>query len=1120
MRCWECGSENREGRKFCTNCGTPLLAACPKCGAAVEPDEKFCGECGTALITPTLTHSSKPAGGNQPLPENQVTAAHGCADVLDGERKTVTALFADIKDSTELLRDLDPEEARSLIDPALNLMVGAVRRYNGYVVQSTGDGIFALFGAPRADEDHAQRALYAALDMQKALREHSAKLEKRSKATLTARIGVNSGEVVMRTVETGGRVEYTPVGHVGNLASRMQTVAPTGGIAISDDTRRVVEGYFKLRDLGPTDIKGIAEPLNVYEVLGPGSLRTHFELSTRRGLTRFVGRERELEHMRHAMEQSMAGHGQIVAVIAEAGTGKSRLFYEFKATIPAECKILETHSVSHGKASAWLPVLELLHRYFGITETEDAASRRDKLRAALTALDPALEDTLPYLFGLLGIVDGPDPHAQMDARIKRQRTLDAIKRIILRDSLRQPVIVIFEDLHWIDEQTQGLLDLLADSVASARMLLLFNYRPEYHHSWANMSYYSQFRLEPLAGADGAAMLGALLGEGDELSPLKRLIAERTRGNPFFIEEIVQGLFEDGALVRNGTVRITRSLSQLRLPPTVQGMLAARVDRLPRPQKDLLQNLAVIGREARLRLVREVISADEVLLSQNLADLCAAEFIYEQPVASDTEFVFKHALTREVAYGSLLIERRKQLHERVGYSTETLFADKLGDHVDALAHHYSHSDNADKAIEYLSRAGQQALRRWAHDQAIRNLNSAIERLRTLPDSPERKMRELSLQMMLGPALIAFSGIGTTEVERTVARARELCTALGDPPELLEVSYRSWNLRFVRADMRAAKDAALLLLARAEDMHDPATLRMAHGAMGMTLFHMGEARLAAEHFRSGLSLDDPDHHPWPMGIDFRASHLCYLGWALFLVGYPEQALQSALEAVARARTLSHPHTTAYANGYIATVRLLRREPDEALEVGEEIFALCSQYGLTDFLGLAVGIRGTVLASRGHEEGIPLIEQTVASGRKTGLKILRPRELCWLAEACIAFNQFDKASEALDEALTIAETDGARYWEAETHRLRGELALRESESNRVEAETCFERATEVARQQSARWWELRATVSLARLLASQGRREEARARLAEIYNWFTEGFDTADLKDAKALLDELAT
>jgi predicted ATPase len=455
-------------------------------------------------------------------------------------------------------------------------------------------------------------------------------------------------------------------------------------------------------------------------VLGLGPLRSHFELSTRRGLTRFVGRERELAQMRRALEQSLAGHGQIVAVVAEAGTGKSRLFYEFKATIPAECKILEANSVSHGKASAWLPVLELLRGYFGITETDDAASRRDKVRTVLAALDQALEDTLPYLFGLLGIVEGPDPHAQMDARIKRQRTLDAIKRIILRDSLQQPLVLIFEDLHWIDEQTQGLLDLLADSVASSRMLLLFNYRPEYHHGWANKSYYSQMRLEPLAGADGAAMLTTLLGEADELTPLKRLIAERTEGNPFFIEEIVTGLFEDGVLVRNGRVSITRSLSQLRLPPTVQGMLAARVDHLPRPQKDLLQTLAVIGRESRLRLVRQVTSADEALLSQDLAELRAAEFIYEEPMAGDTEFVFKHALTQEVAYNSLLIERRKLLHEQIAHALESLFPSQMDDHLTELAHHYSHTDDVGKAVEYLGRAGEQALQRSAHLQAINNL----------------------------------------------------------------------------------------------------------------------------------------------------------------------------------------------------------------------------------------------------------------------------------------------------------------------------------------------------------------------------------------------------------------
>ena len=502
------------------------------------------------------------------------------SDAIEGERKTVTALFADIKGSTELMEELDPEEARAIIDPALRMMVDAVRRYEGYVVQSTGDGIFALFGAPVAHEDHPQRALFAALQIQQELRQRGQRAAQ-GRPALEARVGVNTGELVLRTVETGGKVEYTPIGHTANLASRLQTAAAAGSIAVSEHTRKLVEGYFELRPLGLREVKGVSEPINVYEVTGLGPLRSHFQLAARRGLTKFVGRERELAEMKRALELARTGHGQLIAVVAEAGTGKSRLFYEFKAALPAECKLLEAYSVSHGKASAWLPVLELLRGYFGIQGADDAATRRQKVGAAMAALDPTLSDALPYLFGLLGIQGGPDPFAQMDPQIKRRRTLDAIKRIIIRESLNQPLVVIFEDLHWIDGETQALLDLLADSIANSRVFLLVNYRPEYRHEWTNKSYYSQFRLDALGRESAGEMLAALLGEGIELVPLKRLVTERTEGNPFFIEEMVQALFDEGALVRNGAVKVARSLSQLRLPPTVQGILAARIDRLAR-----------------------------------------------------------------------------------------------------------------------------------------------------------------------------------------------------------------------------------------------------------------------------------------------------------------------------------------------------------------------------------------------------------------------------------------------------------------------------------------------------------------------------------------------------------
>jgi len=538
-------------------------------------------------------------------------------------------MFADIKGSTELMADLDPEEARAIIDPALKLMIDAVHRYDGYVVQSTGDGIFALFGAPLAHEDHPQRAVHAALAARDDLRRRGEELRRQGGAGVEVRIGINTGEVVMRSVQTGGHTEYSPIGHVINVASRMQGAAPTDGIVVSAETQRLVKGYFELRGLGPTELKGIAGPIDVYEVIATGAVRGHFDVAARRGLTRFVGRERDLEQLQRALEQAINGHGQIVAIMAEAGTGKSRLVYEFKATLPAECKLLEAYSVSHGKASAWLPVLELLRDYFGIADADDAATRREKVRVALSALDPSLNDTLPYLHGLLGIVEGADPLAQMDPQIKRRRTLDAIKRIVLLESLNQPLVVIFEDLHWIDPQTQALLDLLAESIAATKLLLLVNYRPEYSDPWGDKTYYSQIRLDPLGGVDGVAMLSSLLGAGVELNPLKRLVIERTGGNPFFIEEIVQALFDEGALVRNGAVKVTRALSQLRLPPTVQGILASRIDRQPSEHKQLLQTLSVIGRESSLGLLMQVASHRDTQLERMLADLRAGEFIYEQ-----------------------------------------------------------------------------------------------------------------------------------------------------------------------------------------------------------------------------------------------------------------------------------------------------------------------------------------------------------------------------------------------------------------------------------------------------------------------------------------------------------
>src|SRR5216683_859736 len=615
MRCAKCGAENPAGKRFCGDCGAALANRCARCGAENPPEKKFCGDCGSTLGTDVVGEGGKPSTAEAPVgvriaPERQTSEA------IDGERKTLTALFADIKGSTELMEDLDPEDARAIVDPALKLMIEAVRRYDGYVVQSTGDGIFALFGAPVAHEDHPQRALYSAFRLQEELKRYSGRMRQEGRLPLQARVGVNTGEVVVRSIQTGeAHTEYTPIGHTANLAARMQVLAPIGSIAATEQVRKLCEGYFLFNGLGPTKVKGVSEPVNVYEVTGLGPLRTRLQRSAGRGLTKFVGREREMEALKHAAELARQGHGQIVAAMAEPGVGKSRLLFEFKATSQSGWMVLETVSVSYGKASAYLPVIDLLKEYFEIVDQDDERKRREKVNGKVLTLDRSLEDVVPYLFALLGISGSEDSLGQMDGQIRRRRTLEGIKRLLLRESLNQPLIVIFEDLHWIDGESQALLNLLVDGIASAHVLLLVNYRPEYRHEWGSKTYYTQLRLDPLGRHSADEMLSALLGASpapatqspgasrerpagdlqvagrvrvqDELAGLKRIIIERTEGNPFFMEETVQVLFDDGALVHNGAVNLTRSLDQLKIPPTVQAILAARIDRLPAGEKDLL-----------------------------------------------------------------------------------------------------------------------------------------------------------------------------------------------------------------------------------------------------------------------------------------------------------------------------------------------------------------------------------------------------------------------------------------------------------------------------------------------------------------------------------------------------
>jgi predicted ATPase/class 3 adenylate cyclase len=1127
LRCSKCGTEGIPGKKFCAECGSPLSNRCSNCNSDNAPDAKFCADCGSGLSKTVGADGDKPSAP-QPVPLVGVIEEER-SPIVEGERKTVTALFADIKGSTELMEDLDPEEARAIIDPALKLMIEAVRRYDGYVVQSTGDGIFALFGAPVAHEDHPQRALYAALRVQEELKRYSAKMLAEGGIPIQGRVGINNGEVVVRSIQTGAdQVEYTPIGHTTNLASRMQTAAAVGSIAVSEATRKLCEGYFILKPLGATRVKGVSEPVNVYEVTGLGPLRTRLQRAAGRGLTKFVGRQYEIDAIKAAAEQAQAGHGQIVAAMAEPGVGKSRLVFEFKAGSESGWLVLETFSISHGKASAYLPAIELLRNYFDITVTDDERKRREKVTGRVLALDRKLEDTLPYLFNLVGMVEGDDPLTQMDGQVKKRRTLEAIKRLILRESLNQSLMVIFEDLHWIDEQTQELLNLLADSIGTAQILLLVNYRPEYSHEWGGKTYYTQLRLNPLGEESAEEMLSALLGDGIDLLPLKRLIVRRTEGTPFFMEEIVQALFEDGVLQRNGTVKLTKSMNAVKVPGTVQGILASRIDRLLADEQGLLQTLAVIGREFPLGLVRNVTRKPDEELERILSALQLAEFIYEQPGFPEPAYIFKHALTQEVTYGSILIERRKELHERTAHEIEALFSSRMEDHYGDLAHHYSCSGNRLKAVEYLQLAAQQAIQRSASTEAIEQLMSALRMLDGLPETPRRDQQELVLQTMLGPSLIATKGNGALEVAVAYKRAVELGRKVGDSTQLFPVVFGMRSFHLVRAELQEARELGEQLLSLSETIGDAGLSLEANLAQGNTLFLFGEFTPALENMERAFALYDRlkyKANAFLYGIDPGVLCLARITWILALLGYRDQASQKMSETLALAHQQSHAYSLAVAIMHACNVHNLRGEWFALQQQAEAGIALCTDQGFASILGQAKQFRGSALVNQGRtEEGLALIGEGLAAYRATGAILFYPYLLSNLAHACGVAARYEDGLTALAEAIAMVERTEEHLYEAKLYQLKGDLKLKKFSAQNLpaaqqQAEVCFRKSIEIARRQKAKSFELSAAVSLSRLWMQREKKAEARQMLAEIYGWFTEGFDTLDLKDARALLDELS-
>jgi class 3 adenylate cyclase/tetratricopeptide (TPR) repeat protein len=770
---------------------------------------------------------------------------------LEGERKQVTVLFADLKGSMELLADRDPEEARQLLDPVLERMMAAVHRYEGTVNQVMGDGIMALFGAPIAHEDHVIRACYAALAMQTAIRTYAEAARRAHGITVQMRVGLNSGTVVVRAIGNDLHMDYSAVGQTTHLAARMEQLATPGSILLTTATLRLVEGLVQVTALGPVPVKGLVESVEVFELVGVSSLRWRLQAAVARGLTQFVGRQHELDALHQALAYAGAGHGQVVAVVGDAGVGKSRLVYECVHSHRTRAwLVLESASVSYGKASPYFPVVDLLKRYTHVEDADEPRAVRAKVTGQLLTLDETLQDMIPALLALLDVLPANSPFLTLDPPQRRQRMLSALKRVLLRESQVQPLLLVFEDLHWIDTETQALLDSLVESLPTTQLLLLVNYRSEYQHGWGSKTYYTQLRLNPLPPASADALLQALLGDDPSLASLKQLLIARAEGNPFFLEESVRTLVETGVLVgEHGAYRLAQPLASLQVPATVQAVLAARIDRLPPEEKHLLQTAAVIGTEVPLPVLQAIAELPEAALQGGLAHLQAAEFLYETRLFPEHEYTFKHALTHEVAYSSVLRERRRVLHARIVEALEHLTPDRLTGQVERLAHHALRGEVWAKALAYCRQAGEKTMARSANREAVGYFEQALNALPHLPETRTTREQAIDLWLALRTALLPSGDFG--RILATLREAEALAGALDDPGRLGQVMVSLSVSFFLRGAYEQSMAPAQRALTLATASGDGLLQTLANQRLALAHWAQGGYRRAIDCLRQTIA-----------------------------------------------------------------------------------------------------------------------------------------------------------------------------------------------------------------------------------------------------------------------------
>ena len=1044
-------------------------------------------------------------------------------------------LFCDLVDSTALASQLDPEDLREVVRAYQDTCAKVIARFEGHIAQYLGDGLLVYFGYPLAHEDDAQRAVRAGLGMVEALGQLNVRLKQERGVALAVRLGIHTGLVVVGEVGGGARQEQLALGETPNLAARLQGVATPNTVVISAATVPLLGGFFACQSLGTPSLKGLAQPLEVYRVLYESTARSRLEAAGSAGLTPLVGREQEVALLRERWAQVKDGIGQVVLLSGEAGIGKSRLVQVLTEHVAAEPQAWLTpcQCSPYYQNTALYPMIELLERVALRFEREESSEQKlRKLEGFLVQYGLPLTEAVPLFATLLSLPLGTDyTPLTVSPEQQKQKTLHALLTVMLRIAAQQPVLFVMEDLHWVDPTTLEFLTLLVDQGPTARILALWTFRPDFSPPWTGRSHLTQVTLPRLPRQQATEMTDRVAhGKALPTEVVEQVVA-KTDGVPLFVEELTKMVLESGLLQeREDHYDLTGPLPPLAIPTTLHDSLMARLDRLA-TVKSLAQLGATLGREFSYTLLHAVSSWDEETLQRGLHQLVEAELLYQRGLPPQATYVFKHALIQDTAYQSLLRSTRQQHHQRIAQVLEAQFPDTAETQPELLAHHYTEAGLSAQAVVYWQRAGQHAVEHSANLEAVAHLTKGLEVLATLPDTPERAQQELLMQTTLGPALLVTKGQASPEVLQAYARARALCPQAEETPQLFQVLRGLWYFYLIRVELQTARELGEQLLTLAQHIGDPALLLEAHYALGNTVNYLGEFTAARTHFAQGIALYDPQQHrshAVRYGQDPGVVCRAYAGMTLWCLGYPDQALRWSHEALTLARELEQPFSLVYALFFAAMLHQFRREGPLTQERAEAGRALAAEQGFALWVAWGTFFRGWALTERSPapgagqgqgEEGIAQMQQGLAAWRATGAETLRPYFLALLAEASTKVGQREAGLTLLAEALAVINDTGECRWEAELYRLKGEVLLARATGQDTEAETCFRQALEIARRQQAKSLELRAAMSLARLWQGQGKHAEARQLLAPIYNWFTEGFDTVDLREARALLAESA-